>query len=74
MILVLCTSSDNALYLHQVSVKYLCRFLSDFVDMISILQFIKGEKFFTKHMWSYGTCSLYTMVMLYICTEIGENI
>ena len=42
MVLVLCASSDNALYLYQVSRKYLKSFLSYGLNTISILKITKG--------------------------------
>ena len=43
MILILCTSSDNALYLYQVSRKYLKGFQSYLEAAVYILKFSKGH-------------------------------
>ena len=43
MVLNLCTSSDDALYLYQVSRKYLKRFQSYWEDVVCILKFSKGH-------------------------------
>ena len=43
MVLNPCISSDDALYLYQVSRKYLKEFQSDSADMICILKFTKGH-------------------------------
>ena len=45
MVLVICTSSDDVLYLSQVSQKYLKGFLSYLLDTISMLEFMKGALF-----------------------------
>ena len=45
MVLNLCTSSDDTLYLYQVSRKYPKGFQSDRADMICILKFTKGHNF-----------------------------
>ena len=45
MVFNLCTSSDDALYLYQVSRKYLIGFHSYWADMICILKFTKGHNF-----------------------------
>ena len=45
MVLNLCKSPDDALYLYQVSRKYLIGFRSYSVDMICILKFKKGHYF-----------------------------
>ena len=42
-VLNLCTSSDDALYLYQVSRKYLKRFQSYSANTISLLKFSKGH-------------------------------
>ena len=42
MVLNLCTSSDDALYMYQVSRKYLHRFQSYREDAVCILKFLKG--------------------------------
>ena len=43
MVLVYCTSSDNALYLYQILWKYLKGFGSYCADTISIVKFAKGH-------------------------------
>ena len=43
MVLNPCTSSDNALYLYQVSGKYLKGFQSYLEDAVCILKFSKGH-------------------------------
>ena len=43
MLLNLCTSSDDALYLYQFSRKYLNRFQSYSEDAVCILKFSKGH-------------------------------
>ena len=43
MVLNLCTSSDDVLYLYQVSRKYLTGFQSYRADAICILKFAKGQ-------------------------------
>ena len=43
MVLVLCSSPDNAMYLYQILYKYLKGFGSSCADTISIVKFAKGH-------------------------------
>ena len=60
MFLVLCTSSDDALYLYQILNKYLKGFGRYCADTISIMKFAKGHNsvkyivmFFDDALYSY---------------------
>ena len=43
MVLILCSSPDNALYLYHILCKYLKGFESSCADTISIMKFAKGH-------------------------------
>ena len=59
MVLVLCISSDDALYLYKVSLNYLKGFLRVIQrTRFPIFKFSKGNNSVQKCRWSYGTCSL----------------
>ena len=60
IVLVLCTSPYHGLNMYRVREKYLKRFKSYGVDMISILIITKGHKsIFTA--CSYSSCSLHIL-------------
>ena len=76
MVLFLCTSADNGLYLYKISGKYSQRYLSYRADMIFIEKISKGHNsvktvdgvtvlfFFYVH----------RLMVVYICTKFHENI
>ena len=58
MVLNLCTSSDDTLYLYQVSRKYLIGFQSYREDAVCILKFSKGHNS-VNSVGGYSTCSVH---------------
>ena len=51
-VLVLCTSSDDGLYLYKVSCKYTAWYQSYRADTISIRKISKGNNSVKKYRWS----------------------
>ena len=73
MVLDLCSSSSDALYLYQIWLKYLKMFQSYRADTISMSKFSKGHNS-VKNVGGNMVLVLCTLIMLYICTKFLENI
>ena len=73
MVFVLCTSSDHAIYLYQVSQKYLKEFQSYGADMISIPTFTKGHNS-VKKLKLWFLIYVYCLGMLHFCTKFRKSI
>ena len=73
MVLVLCTLSDDALYLYQVSWKYLKGFKSFFERTgFPIFKFSKGNNSIKmEELWSL--LSVHRLMMLYISRKFNEK-
>ena len=73
MVLDLCSSSGDALYLYQIWLEYLEGFQSYRADTVSISKFSKGQNS-VKNVGGNMVLVLCTLIMLYICTKFHENI
>ena len=74
MFFVLCTSSDHALYLYQVSQKYRKDLQRDCADTISISKFTKGQNSVKNVVKFRFSISVYCLRMLYCCTKFHKSI
>ena len=75
MVLVLCSSSNDTLYLYKVSLNYLKRVSELFRDYFFHIQdFQRGiiQLKIYGELWSLF--SAYLLMTLYICTKFHENI
>ena len=66
VVLVLCISSDNTLYLYQVSMKCLLWFMINRTDMIFKLKIIKGH--------NYLRANVSAVMVLNLCTSSDDAV
>ena len=69
MLLNLCTSSGDALYLYQSSRKHFTGFQSYSADAICLLKFVKGHNSVKYGVELWSLFSLHWLQMFYICTK-----
>ena len=74
MVLNLCTSSDDALYLYQVSRKYLKGFQSYREDVVCILEFTNGYYSVNSVGESWYLFCPHCPTVFYICTKFCQSI
>ena len=71
MVLVLCKLSNHALYLYEVSWKYLKGFQSYSADTISYIKIFKEARFHRKYRWSYDPCSQHIFWSCFILYKVS---